>query len=97
MEFILLMHDDAQKSVNDGAWPEYLADLASKGVLRGGSAMGDGACFRKDDAPTPAITALAGFVKIEASDLEHARSLLRGNPVFEAGGTVEIRVLPRDN
>jgi hypothetical protein len=30
-----------------------------------------------------------------ARDLAHARSLLPGNPVYEAGGTVEIRELPR--
>lgn len=31
-----------------------------------------------------------------ARDLEHAREYLDGNPVYEAGGTVEIRELPRD-
>jgi len=37
---------------------------------------------------------LVGYVKIEARDLNHARELLQGNPVYEAGGTVEIRELP---
>jgi hypothetical protein len=32
---------------------------------------------------------------VNANDLEQAKSLLVGNPVFEAGGTVEIRELPR--
>jgi hypothetical protein len=36
-----------------------------------------------------------GFIKVQAESLDHARELLKGNPVFEAGGTVEIRELPR--
>jgi len=44
----------------------------------------------------PQISAqLAGFIRIEATDLAEARTLLAGNPTYEAGGTVEIRELPR--
>jgi len=32
---------------------------------------------------------------VTADSLEAAKSLLLGNPVFEAGGTIEIRELPR--
>jgi hypothetical protein len=32
---------------------------------------------------------------VKAASLEEAKSLLAGNPHFEAGGTVEIRELPR--
>ena len=35
-----------------------------------------------------------GFVRIEAKDMNEAEMLLTGNPVFEAGGTIEIRDLP---
>jgi hypothetical protein len=38
---------------------------------------------------------LSGYIRISAGDLDEARGLLAGNPVFEAGGTVEIRELPR--
>jgi len=31
---------------------------------------------------------------VNAASLDQAKSLLIGNPVFEAGGTVEIRELP---
>ena len=37
---------------------------------------------------------LAGFVRVSAKDLDEACTLLAGNPVYEAGGTVEIRELP---
>jgi hypothetical protein len=38
---------------------------------------------------------LAGYIRVTADSLDAARSLLAGNPHFEAGGTVEIRELPR--
>ena len=38
---------------------------------------------------------LAGYIRVNADSLEQAKALLAGNPVFEAGGTVEIRELPR--
>jgi hypothetical protein len=94
-EFLLLMHGDSVTPEKQDDWSAYLAALGAAGVLRGGSAMGGGLCERRQ-APTPAITRhLVGYVKIEARDMEHARALVRGNPVYEAGGTVEIRLLPR--
>ena len=32
-----------------------------------------------------------GFIRIRARDIEHAKELVGLNPVFQAGGTVEIR------
>jgi hypothetical protein len=32
---------------------------------------------------------------VKAESLDQAKTLLAGNPQFEAGGTVEIRELPR--
>ena len=92
-DYMFLMHDDA--IVDDAAWGPYLRKLQEAGVFQGGSAIGDGVCARKDGA-TMAISAhLAGFIRVNAGGLEQATSLLAGNPVFEAGGTVEIRELPR--
>ncbi|ATQ43004.1 YciI family protein [Caulobacter mirabilis] len=91
-EFIFLMHGDG--SGPEGAWDAYLADLQARGVLRGGSAIGPGETFRKAGAPGPLSAAIAGFIRVEVADLEAARTLLTGNPTYEAGGTVEIRTLP---
>jgi hypothetical protein len=94
-DYMLLMHDDAIAE-DESAWGHYLAKLEAEGVLRGGSAIGTGQCVCKS-GPAPAITThLTGFVRIEARDIDHAKTMLTGNPVFEAGGTVEIRDLPRD-
>lgn len=94
MEWIMLMHNDAQVDVLDGNWPSYIARLSNLSALRGGSAIGPGICIRKL-SPVPEVTAkIVGYVKVEAPTIEAAKSLLEGNPVFEAGGTVEIRELP---
>jgi hypothetical protein len=73
----------------------YIRRLQASGNFEGGSAIGDGICRRKA-GEVPAITAhLPGYIRVSARDLAHAETLLSGNPVFERGGTVEIRELPR--
>ncbi len=91
-EFIFLMHGDG--SGPEGAWDAYLDGLKALGVLRGGSAIGEGGTFRKAGVPGPVSAAITGFIRVEAADLEAARALLTGNPTYDAGGTVEIRALP---
>ena len=94
-DYIFLMHDDAAASANDGAWGPYFAKLQTSGQFQGGSAIGPGVCVRKA-GPLPAVTRhLSGFIRVTADSLDHARTLVVGNPVFEAGGTVEIRELPQ--
>lgn len=96
-DYLLLMHDDVPPDNPDADdnWAPYIARLQASGNFQGGSAIGTGICARKSGA-TPDITSrLSGFIRISASSLDDARTLLDGNPVFEADGTVEIRELPR--
>ena len=94
-DFIFLMHDTLNETPNKTAgWPAYLDGLARGGHLRGGSAIGSGAAFRKDGAASSITAHLTGFIRVEAESLVTAQTLLAGNPVYEAGGTVEIRELP---
>ena len=46
-----------------------------------------------DGKPLPSGRIIARDV--ECNYYQDARAFLKGNPVFEAGGTVEIRELPR--
>jgi hypothetical protein len=96
-DYILLMHDDAPEGGDRSqAWTAYFAKLRQAGAFQGGSAIGDGLCVSKSKA-APGITQhLSGYIRIRAADMTQARELVAGNPVFEAGGTVEIRELPRD-
>jgi hypothetical protein len=92
-DYIFLMHNDAAAPTRDEAWGVYLAGLRAAGRLQGGSAIGSGVCVRKMHAP-PITGHLSGFIRVAADNLDHARALVSGNPVFESGGTVEIRELP---
>jgi hypothetical protein len=94
-DYILLMHDDATAPVKVDAWGPYIAGLRAAGVFDGGSAIGPGVSMRKTGAAAAITASLGGYMRITADTLEEAQSRLAGNPVFEAGGTVEIRELPR--
>ena len=91
-EFIFLMHAGSPGAPAD--WQTYLGRLGAAGVLRGGSAIGGGVCLRKTGEAPPITAHIAGYVKVEAANLAAARALLAGNPVYEAGGAVEVRELP---
>jgi hypothetical protein len=97
-DYLLLMHDDAPEAADDEGgdeWAGYVGALQRSGNFQGGSAIGDGVCVRKaGDAPAIARH-IVGYVRISAASLEQARLLLAGNPVYESGGTVEIRERPR--
>ena len=92
-EYIMLMHNDVFAD-DEVAWEPYLRKLRQSGAFEGGSAIGGGLCARKDGAPPPITAHLAGYIRVKADDIDQAKSLLPGNPHFEAGGTVEIRELP---
>ncbi len=94
-EYIILMHNDTSSDEADSDWEAYIQKLSASGYFRGGSVFGAGQCFRKDGLAAPVSTALSGFIRVEAVDMDSARKLLKGNPTFEAGGTVEIRELPK--
>jgi hypothetical protein len=94
-DFLLLMHDDAPGPVGEDAWGAYFQRLRAGSHLEGGSAIGAGVCLRKDAAAPAIAKHLTGYIRINADSLEHAQALVAGNPVYEAGGTVEVRELPR--
>jgi hypothetical protein len=92
-EYMLLMHGDAEADAN--AWQPYISELQRRGVFEGGSAIGDGICVRKSGESSAITAHVTGYMRVNVETLEQAKSLLAGNPLFEAGGTVEIRELPR--
>ncbi|HEV7689600.1 MAG TPA: YciI family protein [Hyphomonadaceae bacterium] len=93
-DFIFLMHTDANEDVAQD-WDGYLSKLKATGRFEGGSGVGAGACYRKSGATPPVTDHIGGYIRVSAKDLHEAAGLLDGNPVYEAGGTVEIRELPK--
>ena len=94
-EFLFIMHSDAREPVSEDAWTEYIENLVSRGAMRAGSAIGGGKCFRRSGPPASLTNHIVGYLKIEAESIAHAETMLVGNPIYEAGGTVEIRDLPQ--
>jgi hypothetical protein len=94
-DYLMLMHNDPVLSVTESEWATYIQSLVDRGMFRGGSAIGSGVCRRKSGS-APAISArIGGYIRIEAESLAAVEALLAGNPVFENGGTVELRELPK--
>lgn len=97
-DYIFFMHDDARDAAiaKDGnLWTQYMSTLRASGQFDGGSAIGTGMAFQKDYAARAATTPVSGFIRIRAENADAAQQFLIGNPIYEAGGTVEIRELPR--
>jgi YCII-related domain len=97
--YLLLMRADAadlRRSENAASWEQYLGSLRASGMFNGGSAIGPGAIYRLGQHPVDASGFLTGYLRVEAGSLEEASAFLEGNPVYEAGGTVEIRELLKD-
>jgi hypothetical protein len=93
--YMLLMYDTG--GVEDpGGWDSYLEGLRESGRFEGGSSIGATAAHRKNADPTPQGAPLVGYLIVHADTIEAARSFLENNPVFEAGGTVEICELVED-
>jgi len=94
-DYLMLMHNDPSRAASDDAWGVYLHRLQHSGRFRGGSAIGAGVCRRKSGAAAPISAHLGGYIRLEANDLADAETLIAGNPVFENGGTIELRELPK--
>ena len=95
LDFILLMHNDAAIKSSSDMWDHYFASLRERGAFVGGSSIGHGECVRKAGTVAATTDHLNEFIHIQARDLSEAKQLVNGNPVFECGGTVEIRELPK--
>ena len=93
-EYLFLMHDDATTD-EVSSWEDYIEKLQEEDAFEGGSVVGDGICVRKTGEIPPITAHLVGYIRVTASDIAQAQALLSGNPHYEAGGTVEIRELPR--
>lgn len=91
-DYLILMHNDATGPAE--GWPGYLAKLRATGRFQGGSAIGVGEAVRWSGTPLPVSSTISGFIRVSADDFAGAEAMLAGNPVYEAGGTCEIRLLP---
>lgn len=98
-DFILLMHNDPATPAlarDPRAWERYLEAVRRTGHFLGGSSIGEGACFARAGTVKDVTAHIVGYLRVRALSLDDARKFLLDNPVYEGGGTVEIRELPRE-
>lgn len=96
-DYLLLMHAlPAAAQTSDDAWGAYFAKLRALDAFNGGSSMGGGVCVTKSPKAPAVAHHLTGYIRVRAESLDAAKLLVDGNPVYEAGGVVEVRELPRD-
>ncbi|WP_426072686.1 hypothetical protein [Janthinobacterium sp. DSP2-3-3] len=97
-DYIIFMHDDTATPMDSAtsAWQDYFAMLRASGRFCGGSSIGPGICVHRSGQARPVTPHLSGYLHVQAESIDDAKKLLLGNPVLNAGGTVEIRELPRD-
>ncbi|MCK7594661.1 hypothetical protein [Pseudomarimonas salicorniae] len=98
-DYVLLMYDDVTDqaaSEDSDAWARYLSALRGSGCFEGGSSIGRGLSFKRGRPTQAASVNISGFIRVRAETLEAAARWVEGNPVHDAGGTVEVRDLPRD-
>ena len=93
-DYIFLMYQAPEPTTAD--WSTYFARLRSTGQFAGGSSIGDGLTVSKSGTSEAISKQLVGYIRVTADSMQSARALLVGNPVYEAGGMVEIRELPKN-
>ena len=75
-------------SASSGDWDSYVESLVESGKFRGGSSLGNGVSISKGKADGECR--ITGFMRFSADGIDDVRRLLSGNPLYEAGGCVEL-------
>jgi len=86
-------------------WSVWFKELSTKGHLKepGHPLVGTGKVVsgkKKTVSDGPFAEAkdiIGGYIVVEAKDLSHAAELAKGCPIFEVGGSVEIREIQTIN
>lgn len=88
--FLFLMNSDTESPEQRELWTSYVNGLIEGNHLLGGSSLANGVIVRKPKLEGVPSANHVGYLLIEATNIEEAKTLLLGNPVYEAGGSVEI-------
>ncbi len=75
-------------SASSGDWDSYVESLIASGKFRGGSSLGNGISVSKDEED--GVCQITGFMRFSADNIEEVKRLIPGNPLYEAGGCVEL-------
>lgn len=97
-DYLLLMHDDVTDHAlanNSKKWDAYMSMLRQSEHFSGSSSIKVRWSAKRSGTAKPP-SGITGYIRVKAVNTVAAKLFLQGNPVYEAGGTVEICELTRD-
>ncbi|MEP1032907.1 YciI family protein [Ekhidna sp.] len=79
-------------------WGEWMAKVKAEGypLQQEGKVVGSGGKIVTDGPFTEGKEIVGGYVHLDAKDLDHAVELSKDCPIFEFGGTTEVREIITD-
>ncbi|WP_420577522.1 YciI family protein [Ekhidna sp.] len=79
-------------------WGEWMAKVKAEGypLQPEGKVVGKGGEIITDGPFTEGKEVVGGYVYLDARDMDHAVELSKGCPIFEVGGTTEVREIITD-
>ena len=87
-----------QMQAHMARWTEWMIRISQNGepvpglpLQPEGKVVANGGKVITDGPFTEGKEIVGGYVLVEATDLDHAVELSKGCPIFEFGGTVEVR------
>ena len=75
-------------SAASGDWDQYIEKLVSSGKFKGGSSLGNGVSVAK--GKVDGGFEFTGYMRFSADSIKEVKELITGNPVYEAGGSLEL-------
>jgi len=95
--------EQMQKTIEK--WVAWFKELNAKGYIKEpghplehtGTVVKGKQKIVNDGPYAEAKDVVGGYIVIEAKDLEHAVELSKGCPIFEVGGSVEVRPIQKQN
>ena len=83
-EYVMLM----KGSAGSEDWDDYIEKLVSSGKFTGGSSLGNGVSVAK--GKVDGRCEVTGYMRFSAESIEEVQELITGNPLYEAGGSIEL-------
>ncbi|MCA9120807.1 MAG: hypothetical protein H6822_32295 [Planctomycetaceae bacterium] len=93
MEYIALIHKDADHEASREEWDSFFKAAGASGMFRGGSAIGHSCKLGEKEAPSM-TEYIGGFMRFDTDELAKLLELLAEHPVTKHGGTIELCEMP---
>ena len=94
MEYILLIHNNADQPTTEEQWNTYFSAARESAMFNGGSEIGSRIQLGSKNVIST-TDSVVGYMRFEADDINKLHQLLELHPVYIQGGTLELCETPR--